>query len=46
MMGADCEVPPPTTVSPLSTIFTPVNGSATAEMSGVIRLPVLRSGGT
>ena len=45
-MGADCEVPPPTTVSPLSTIFTPVNGSATAEMSGVNRLPVLRLPGT
>ena len=37
-IGADCEVPPPTTCCCLNTIRTPVNGSATAAMSGVNRL--------
>ena len=36
-IGADCEVPPPTTCWPLKMIRTPVNGSATAETSGVNR---------
>ena len=35
--GADSEVPPPTITCWLKTIFTPVNGSATAAMSGVSR---------
>ena len=45
-IGADCDVPPPTTTWPSRTILTPVKGSATAATSGVMRIPVLRSDGT
>src|SRR5215208_5808393 len=36
-IGADCDVPPPTSCCWLNTICTPVNGSATAATSGVSR---------
>src|SRR5215213_3679124 len=36
-MGADCEVPPPTSCCWSNTMRTPVNGSATAATSGVSR---------
>ena len=45
-MGAACEVPPPIVGWPSRMKLTPVKGSATADTSGVSRLPVARPDGT